>query len=45
MRLHFGLADAQKVDSVSVLWPSGKRENFTTDAINKLIELKENSAK
>jgi hypothetical protein len=45
MHLHFGLADAQKVDSVSVLWPSGKREDFNTDAINKLIELNENSAK
>jgi hypothetical protein len=41
MRLHFGLGDAQKVDAIEVLWPSGKRETFVVDSINRVVELKE----
>ena len=41
MRLHFGLGNAQKVDAVEVLWPSGKRENFVVERINRVVELKE----
>jgi hypothetical protein len=41
MRLHFGLGDAQKVDAVNVQWPSGKKETFAIENINRIIELKE----
>lgn len=41
MRLHFGLGDAQKVDAVNVQWPSGKKETFAIEKINRIVELKE----
>lgn len=41
MRPHFGLGSLQKVDSVEVRWPGGKKEIFAVDGINKIVELKE----
>jgi hypothetical protein len=43
MRLHFGLGQAQKVNRVDVSWPSGRREVFTVDRINCIVELREGS--
>jgi hypothetical protein len=41
MRLHFGLGSIQKVESVEVRWPSGKKETFAVEGINRIIELRE----
>jgi hypothetical protein len=43
MRLHFGLGQVQKVNQVEVSWPSGRREVFTVDRINSIVELREGS--
>jgi len=40
-RLHFGLGNAQKVDSVDITWPSGKKETFSDVTTNQLNVIKE----
>ncbi len=39
---HFGLGDAQLVDSLVVQWPSGESEVFTHVSTNKVLKVKEN---
>ena len=41
LRLHFGLADNAIVDSIEVLWPSGKISEYSDIGINQLLTLKE----
>ncbi len=43
LRLHFGLADAKKVDSVEIRWPSGKRETLRDLAPDKVYSVQEGS--
>jgi hypothetical protein len=41
LRLHFGLGDAAKIESVEILWPSGKVEtvdNLPADRIFTMAE-------
>ena len=41
LRVHFGLADAKKIDSVEIRWPSGKLEtltNLTPDKFYSVLE-------
>jgi hypothetical protein len=45
VRLHFGLGDATKVDSIHVRWPSGLTEEFQVPAVDKFLTLKEGSGK
>jgi enediyne biosynthesis protein E4 len=40
-RLHVGLADATVVDSLVVIWPSGKKQTLTNLSVNQIIEIKE----
>jgi hypothetical protein len=42
--LHFGLGDAENVDSLVILWPSGVREKFIDLAINTTLHLVEGEA-
>ena len=42
-RLHFGLGQANRVDEVTVRWPSGLVEQFTGITIDKSSELVEGS--
>lgn len=40
-RLHFGIGNASKVDTLDVTWPSGKKETFSDVMTNKLNVIKE----
>ena len=44
MPLYFGLGDAAKVDSVEVLWPSGKSQTVPSPKIGSQIEIVEKAA-
>jgi enediyne biosynthesis protein E4 len=41
MRVHFGLGQTDKIDSVQVRWPSGLQERFTGLTVDSIHELKE----
>jgi hypothetical protein len=45
VRLHFGLGDATKVDSIHVRWPSGLTEEFQVPAVDRFLTLKEGLGK
>jgi enediyne biosynthesis protein E4 len=40
-RLHFGLADATVVEMVEVHWPSGVKEKFSIDKVDKIFTIVE----
>jgi len=40
-RLHFGLGTASAVDRVEVRWPSGKRTQLTSPAVDRTYKIKE----
>ncbi len=40
----FGLGNAEQVDSVKILWPSGNRQYLTNVAVNQVILIDENDA-
>ena len=42
-RLHFGLGQNKKVDSIEILWPSGEREVLNNVPANKIVNIKEGS--
>jgi hypothetical protein len=37
MRLHFGLADAETLDSLAIHWPDGSDQRFEDDKLTRLI--------
>jgi hypothetical protein len=39
MRLHFGLGDATRVDSLVVVWPDGVRQVLRDPAIDRVLEI------
>jgi hypothetical protein len=41
MRVHFGLGQTTKIDSVEVRWPSGLHERFQNLSIDFIHDLKE----
>jgi hypothetical protein len=41
LRLHFGLGNASKIDSVEVRWPNGKTETFKNVAADKIYTITE----
>lgn len=43
-RMHFGLGETDKVDSVSVRWPSGATETFNVNQTDRTVVLKEGSS-
>ncbi len=42
-RVHFGLGQANSIDSILVTWPSGKRENFSKIKIDALNILRQDA--
>jgi hypothetical protein len=40
-RVHFGLGDSTKIDSVEVHWPSGAKEKFTITKVDQIVTLTE----
>ncbi len=40
-RVHFGLGKHEKVDSLEVFWPSGKRQRFTDLETGQVLEIRE----
>ncbi len=42
LRLHFGLANNTKVDSVEIVWPGGKRQIVTGVAVDRVSKITEN---
>jgi hypothetical protein len=42
-RLHFGLGQNNKADSIEILWPSGSREVLENVSANKIVNIKEGS--
>jgi hypothetical protein len=43
LRVHFGLAEAAKVDRVEVRWPNGLLEEWRDLAVDRIVTLKEGS--
>jgi hypothetical protein len=40
-RLHFGLGDATVIDEIEVHWPSGVKEHFPAQQIDRILTLTE----
>jgi hypothetical protein len=43
--LHFGLGKNKRIDSLEIVWPSGKYEKIVAPKVNELLSLSEASAK
>jgi len=41
MRVHFGLGDATRIDSVEIRWPSGAKENVNVPAVDRIYTITE----
>jgi hypothetical protein len=44
-RAHFGLGQADKVDSMKVIWPNGDEETFSSVTADQLVVLKKGASK
>jgi len=45
LRLHFGLGEAMKVDTLHVRWPNGMTEEFDSPAIDRIATITEGSGR
>jgi hypothetical protein len=45
LRVHFGLNDAKAIEGVTVQWPSGEKESWSTVEVNKQITLRQGAGK
>ncbi len=44
-RLHFGLGNEDKIDSMTVMWPRGSQQMFTNVAPNRIVELTQDNGR
>ena len=42
IRLHLGVGDAQVVQQIEVLWPSGAKQVLNDVGVNRILAIKEN---
>jgi hypothetical protein len=40
-RLHFGLGPHARIESVTIQWPSGRRQTLESPAVNRLVHIRE----
>ena len=45
LRVHFGLADATRVERLEVRWPNGSEEEWTNLGVDRFLRLRERSGK
>ena len=45
LRVHFGLADAARVDRLDVRWPNGMEESWTDVPVNRILTLEEGAGR
>jgi hypothetical protein len=45
LRLHFGLGDARTVDSIEILWPSGKKQILKEQPADRVLVIKEKTSR
>jgi hypothetical protein len=41
LRLHFGLGERQKPDSIEIVWPSGQKDILLSVPVNQIITVEE----
>ncbi len=41
--VHFGLADATRIDELQITWPSGQRQVLRDIAVDRIIDVEENA--
>jgi hypothetical protein len=41
LRLHFGLGDAARADRISIRWPSGRVQELTDVAADRIVTVRE----
>jgi hypothetical protein len=45
LRLHFGLGTESHIDSIQVRWPNGKREEFSSPQVDRILDVVEGKGK
>ncbi|NIP87285.1 MAG: hypothetical protein GTO03_17695, partial [Planctomycetales bacterium] len=43
-RVHFGLGDAQRVDSLEVMWPDGRSQLLTDLPVDRVVTVRQEDA-
>jgi enediyne biosynthesis protein E4 len=45
LRLHFGLGSETTISAIEIRWPDGEREQFTSEGVDRILELIEGKGK
>ena len=41
LRLHFGLGEAKRIDTIQIYWPAGKHQNMKNQPVDRVLTIKE----